>query len=235
MKGLKKVCLFVFWLGFNLLSNAQRDPYINHNKLIQNTAQGGGYYLIGPYKVQGSPYFNKDTVLGTFYSKTETVLNIYLRYELFNQNLEFISSANKEQALVKEIGELDSFLLFRNEKKGIKEDLKFVDAKMLGVDDKAYYCVLYKGPKYSIYKRYTSELIIPLAKAGIAEMREFETQVEYWYMNEITKELIKLAPTAGAVKKEFRDVKDLSTVLKGLSMFNNPDKALKKTFIYLNE
>jgi len=235
MNGIKKVCLLVFLFGYNLLSNAQRNVYLNHNKLIQNTAQGGGYYLIGPYKVQGNPYFNKDTVLGAYHSKAETVLNIYLRYELFNQNVEFISSANKDQALVKEIGELDSFFLFKNEKKGIKEDLKFVYASILGVDDKVYYCVLHKGTKYSIYKRYTSELIIPLTKGSMAEMREFETQTEFWYMNEITKQLKKLTPTNGAVKKEFADVKDVSSVLKGLNMFNNPDKAMKRAFVYLNE
>lgn len=220
---------------FSHTASSQRNVYVDHNKLIQNKAQGGGYYLIGIYKVQGSPYCYPDLMAGSFYSKNETALNISLRYDLYFQNLEFISSSNKNQVLVKEPGEIDSFVLYKNEKRRIKEDLHFHYATIIGASDKNYYQVLYKGVHYSLYKRFSTELIIPLAKAGMGEMREFETKIDYWYVNESSQTLKPAGNTVSAVKKEFSDTKDLSPVLKAGNMIKKPDEAMIKAFAYLNE
>jgi hypothetical protein len=233
----KASALFVLFTAMIFLPalSQQSNTFLRHNKLIQNKAEAGGYYLISPFKVQGSPYLNKDNVLGDFYSKSETAKNVSLRYEIYYQNLEFTSSANKETVLVKEPGDLDSFILYKNEKKGVKEHLKFIYGSLIGATDQFYYTPLFRGSKYSVYKKYKSELIIPLAKASMPEMREFETNVEYWYVNEATKEIKQLKASAAAVKKEFSAIKDLSSVLKNGSMFKKTDDAMIRAFTFLNE
>src|SRR5687767_6540134 len=107
--------LILFALLFSsMLARGQRNVYADHNKLIQNKAENGGYYLIGPYKVQGNPYYVKESVQGAMYSPGETATNVQLRYDLFNQNIEFLTTSNPDQPLVKEAGDIDSFTLFRD-------------------------------------------------------------------------------------------------------------------------
>jgi hypothetical protein len=223
------VCFSVF------MADAQKSVYLNQNKTPQNSKPLIGYYQIGGYRVKGDPYYREEFILGDFYSTPETAKNIYLRYDIYYQKLEFISSANPDQILVKEPGDLDSFLLYKKENKEIAEDIKFVYAAIIGATDKSYYASLSRGAKYSLYKKYFSELVVPIDPTGRADSRLFETQVEYWYKNESTKELKKINASASALKKEFRDVKDLSDVLKGGNMFSRPDEAMAKAFVYLNE
>ena len=98
------------------LASSQRNVYTDHNKLVQNKAENGGYYLIGPYKVQGNPYYVKESVLGAMFSPGETARNVHLRYDMYNQNIEFITTANPDQPLMKEPGEIDSFTLYKKRK-----------------------------------------------------------------------------------------------------------------------
>lgn len=217
------------------IADAQKSVYLNQNKTPKNSKPLIGYYQIGGYRVKGNPYYKEEFILGDIYSTTETAKNIYLRYDIYNQKVEFISSANPDQILVKEPGDLDSFLLYKNEKKIIVEDIKFLYANTIGATDKSYYSSLHIGTKYSLFKRYICELVVPIDNTGRPDSRLFETQVEYWYKNELTKELKKINASVAAVKKEFRDIKDLSEVLKGGNMFSKPDDAMTKAFVYLNE
>ena len=127
------------------------------------------------------------------------------------------------------------FVSNKNEKKIIVEDIKFLFANNIGVTDKSYYSALHTGTKYSLFKKYVSELVAPIDNTGRPDSRLFETQVEYWYKNELTKEFKKINASVAAVKKEFRDIKDLSEALKGGNMFSKPDDAMIKAFVYLNE
>ena len=214
---------------------AQAPLYLNQYKTPQNTLPVTGYYQIGGYKVKGNPYFKPEFILGDFFSGPETAKNIYLRYDIYNQKVEFISSANKDQILIKEAGDLDSFVIYKKENKAIVEDIKMVYAAFIGVAGKFYYCPMHKGEKYSLYKKFVSELVVPVDRTGNAESRVFETQVQYWYMDEKLKTFKKVTATVAAVKKEFKDIRDLSEILKNGSMFKNPDNAMIRAFIYLNE
>ena len=218
-----------------LLASSQRNVYNNHNKLVQNRAENGGYYLIGVFKVQGSPYYAKESVSGDMFSPDVIAATLQLRYDLYNQNVEFISSANPDQALVKEPGDLDSFILRKDEKRGVKEDMKFIYGTHIGASDKFYYAQLVKGSKFSLYQKLYCELAIPAGKMGAAEMREFERNVDYYYVIEATGVLKKLNASSNAVKKEFEDVKNLSEVLKKGSMFKKPAETMSSVFKYLNE
>jgi hypothetical protein len=235
MKIFINLTLFCIVAAISCGVYAQQPLYLNQYKTPQNTLPITGYYQIGGYKVKGNPFYKPDFILGDFYSAAETAKSIYLRYDIYNQKVEFVSSANKDQILVKEPGDLDSFVIYKKENKVIIEDIKMVYATFIGAADKYYYCPLHKGEKYSLYKKYVSELVVPLDRTGSAESRVFETQVQYWYVDERTKAFKKVNGTVAAVKKEFKDIKDLSDVLKGGSMFKNPDEAMIKAFVYLNE
>ena len=227
-----------FLLGLlltSLLASSQRNVYTNHNRLLQNKAENGGYYLIGPFKVQGNPYYVKEVVKGDMFSPGEKAMNVQLRYDVYNQNVEFLTTANPDEPLVKEPGDLDSFILRKDEKNGVKQDIKFVSGDHIGAGDKFYYAELVRGTKYSLYRKTYAELIIPVAKISVPEMREFENNEEFYYVNENTGEVKKINPNSNAVKKEFQDVKNLSEVLQKGSMFKKPDEALVRTFNYLNE
>ena len=233
MPNLFFIITFVCFSAF--AADAQQSVYLNQNKTPKNSKPLIGYYQIGGFRVKGNPYYREEFILGDIYSKTEIAKNIYLRFDIYYQNVEFISSGNPNQILVKEPGDLDSFLLYKKEKKEIVEDIKFVYATTIGATDRSYYASLCRGTKYSLYKKYFSELVVPLDPTGRADSRLFETQTEYWYKNELTKEFKKINASVAAVKKEFSDIKDLSEVLKGANMFSKTDDAMVKAFVSLNE
>ena len=191
--------------------------------------------MIGPYKVQGNPYYVKESVLGAMFSPGEPARNVHLRYDMYNQNIEFITTANPDQPLMKEPGDIDSFTLYKNEKLGLNQDIKFVYGKLIGATDKFYFAELVKGTKYSLYRKTYSELVVPSAKIGAPEMREFEKNTEFYYLNESTGEIKKIKPNSTTVMKEFQDVKNLTVVLKNSSMSKKPEEAMIAAFNYLNE
>ncbi len=218
------------------VTTAQQPLYLNYYKTPQNTLPLTGYYQIGGYKVKGNPYYKVDFILGNIYSVTETAKNIYLRYDVYNQKVEFISSANQDQILVKDPGDLDSFFSYKKESKEIVEDIKFVYGTIIGFKDKFYYGVLCKGSKYSLYKKLVCELVVPIDRTGQAESRVFEIQTEYWYRNELTKEFKKVTASAMAIKTEFSDKEGIAEIVKaGGSLARKPDEAMAKIFTSLNQ
>lgn len=235
MKSTSRIFIVILLCMSAFIADAQKSVYLNQNKTPQNSKPLIGYYQIGGFRVKGNPYYKEDFILGDIYSKPEIAKNIYLRYDIYNQKVEFISSGNPDQILVKEPGDLDSFLLYKKENKVIVEDIKFLYAIIGGATDKSYYAILCRGSKYSLFKKYFSELAVPIDNTGRPDSRLFETQAEYWYKNEVTKEFKKIKASVAAVKTEFKDIKDLSDVLKGGNMFTKPDEAMTKAFVSLNE
>ena len=229
--------IFFFYLlmFFFNQAHAQSDVVLFQYKTPKNSLPVLGYYQIEGLRVKGDPYYRPEFVLGDMYSATETAKNVYIRFDVYYQNIEFISTANKDQIMVKEAGDLDSFLIYKKEDKVIKEDIRMVYAPIIGAPGKYYYGCLYKGSKYSVYKRFTAELVTPIDRTGRPDDRVFERQTEYWYETESTKEFKKLTGTVAGVKKEFKDIKDVSEVVKAGNMFKNADAAMAKVFAYLNE
>lgn len=229
------VHFFCFLLCFFNQAHAQQDVVLFQYKTPKNSLPVTGHYQIEGYRVKGDPYYRPEFVLGDMYSAVETAKNVYIRFDVYYQNVEFISSANKDQILVKEPADLDSFLIYKKEDKLIKEDIRMVYAPIIGAPGKCYYGCLYKGSKYSVYKRFTAELVTPIDRTGRPDDRVFERQTEYWYVTESKKEFKKVTGTVAGVKKEFKDIKDVSEVVKAGNMFKNADAAMVKVFAYLNE
>lgn len=61
---------------------------------------GGWRTILTDNNIQGSPYLNNDFINGTIYtSSNEKYANVPLRYNIFNDELEFRTSENKIQAV----------------------------------------------------------------------------------------------------------------------------------------
>lgn len=215
-------------------SRGWTDPALNHNQLLQNQAGEGMLKQIGPYRVQGSSFLFGEHHKGDMFSKEAKAFNIYLSYNTYNQELEFYSTSNPNQSLMKEPGEVDSFVLKQNKQLGIETDLKFIYGAQLGVKDKFYFQEVAGGTAYRLYKRYKSDLTISSTNYIQSDLRVFDMQTEYYYAAPGVKGLKKIKPNLSAFTKEFKEVKDLSGVVSQDEFSINPEIAMMKLINFLN-
>lgn len=215
-------------------SHAWTDPALNHNKLLQQQSGDGVYKLIGLYKVIGSSHlFGEHNKADMFATETKAY-NIFISYNTYNQEVEFYSTSNPDKSLIKEPGTVDSFIIQQNIELGITNPLKFVYGSILGVKDKYYFQEIYIGKRFSLYKRYKSDLGYVSSNYIQSELRQFDLQYEYFYTDTENKGVKKLKQNASNVIKEFKNVKDLSSVVNGDAFSANPEDVLRKAFDYLN-
>jgi len=213
---------------------AWTDPALNHNKLLIQKTGEGNYKIIGTFKVMGTSYLYGENHKGDMFAPEAKAFNIHLSYNTYNQEVEFTSTSNPEKPLIKEPGTVDSFMIHPNIQSGITVELKFFYGPLIGSKEKAYFLLLHGGTRFSIYKRYKSELGYVSSNYIQSELREFDLQVEYFYTDTQGKGVKKLKPNAFTVTKEFKDVKELSAVVTADDFSVNPDAALKKAFETLN-
>jgi hypothetical protein len=215
-------------------SRGWTDPALNHNKLLQQSADGN-YKLIGPYKVIGSQYLFGEHHKADMFTQEAKAYNIFVSYNTYNQEVEFYSTSNPAIPLIREPGTVDSFFIHSNMEMGISKNLRFIYGNSLGSKDKFYYQEILSGKQYSVYKRYTSDLGYVGTNLAQSELRQFDLRAEYYYVIAGSKGLKKLKATAPSVIKEFKDVKDLSGIITADMFTANPEEALSKAFINLNE
>lgn len=210
------------------------DPAISHNRLLREQMGEGVYKLIATYKVIGSSYLFGSKHEGDLFSTDATGYNIHLSYDTYNQHVEFYSKANLDRPLVKEPGTVDSFVLHADQNTGLTSPVKFVYGAHLGTSEKAYFQEIYRGPRYSVYKRYKSELGYVSDNYIQSELRQFDLIYDYFYVDQEKKSIKKIKANASSVIKEFKGVKDLSAVATSEQFFVNPNEALRNVFAYLN-
>lgn len=210
------------------------DPALNHNKLIQQQTADGGYQLIGVYKVTGNSFLFGEKHKGDIFSINEKAYNIFLSYNTYNQELGFYSTANPDKPLVKEPGTLDSFIIKEDVSIGILNPLKFIYGPLLSTKDKFYYQELYAGKRYSLYKKYRSDLGYVSTNYVQSELRQFDLLIDYYYYNAELKTFSKLKFNLPTIIKEFKSIKDISSVMDKNAWAINPEEILKKAFIELN-
>ena len=93
---------------------------------------------------------------------------------------------------------------------------------------------LFTGKRYSLYKRYKSDLGYVSTNYVQSELRQFDLLFDYFYTDTEGKGVKKLKPNVSSIIKEFKSVKDISSVLTNDAFAVNPDDALKKAFDFLN-
>ncbi|MDZ4810298.1 MAG: hypothetical protein SGI96_18825, partial [Bacteroidota bacterium] len=105
---------------------------MNHNRLVREKTGDGVYKMIGPFKVVGTSYLFGEKNNGNLFSNAAKAYNIFLSYNTYNQELEFYSVSNPDKPLVKEPGEVDSFIILPSTDLGIINPLKFVYGTVIG-------------------------------------------------------------------------------------------------------
>jgi hypothetical protein len=214
-------------------SRGWTDPALNHNKLLRQT--DGMYKVIGTYKVIGSSFLFGEHLIGDMFAPEAKAYNIFISYNTYNQEVEFYSTGNPDKSLVKEPGTLDSFIIHQNIGMGILNPMKFVYGSVLGVKDKCYFLEICIGKRFSLYKRYKSELEYATGNYVQSELRQFDLEYEYYYTDSEGKGIKKLKPNAASVIKEFKEVKDLSSEISVDDFTANPETAFCKAFGSLNQ
>jgi hypothetical protein len=216
-------------------SRGWTDPAQNHNKLLQQQNSDGMYKLIGAYKVVGSSFLYGEHHLADIFAPEVKAYNIFISYNTYNQEVEFYSNGNPDKSLVREPGTLDSFIIHQDIGFGILNTLKFVYGSVLGIKDKYYFLEICTGKRFSLYKRYKSDLGYVSGNYVQSELRQFDLEYEYYYTDSEGKGIKKIKPNAASVIKEFKDVKDLSAVVSADAFTANPEDAFRKAFEYLNQ
>lgn len=235
---MKKIIALLIFSGTTAGGFAQQGAYFDpaqaYNRILMERNGDNTYRRIDNYKVSGTPYLFGEKHAGNFYSSTETAKNIYLSYNSFNQQVEFYTTANPDKALIKEPGSLDSFTIRKNLELQITEDLQLIYGPLIGAKDKSYYVVVYRGPKYTLYKKYETTLEVVSTNVIDASRRKFEINYSYWYADSASKSFKALKARYNSVVKEFKS-KNLSEVFTEEDMNENPENALASVFAELNK
>ena len=216
-------------------SRGWTDPALNHNKLLQQQSSDGGFKLIGPYKVIGSPFLFGEHHKGNMYTPDAKALNIYVSYNTYNQEVEFYSTSNPDKSLVREPGTVDSFTIQKNTELGIAKDLNFIFGSHIGTNDKSFYQLVCAGERFNLYKKYKSDLGYSSTNIAQSELRQFDLQYDYYYTDKEGKGVKKIKPNATRVIKEFKSIKDLSGEIKNDDFAANPEEAFCKVVSSLNQ
>jgi hypothetical protein len=211
------------------------DNALNYSRLIREKTEDGVYKMIGPFKVVGTSYLFGEKNKGDLFSPEAQAFNIFLSYNTYNQDVDFYSTSNPDQPLVKEAGTVDSFLIQANGNVGISRPMKFIYGKHLGSNDKVYFLELYRGKRFSVYKAYRSELNYVSTNYVQSELRQFDLVYDYYYTDSEKPGITKLKTNASSIIKEFKKIKDISPVFTYNEFTIDQEGALRKAFTYLNQ
>ncbi len=215
-------------------AGALGDNALNYNRLIREKTGEGVYKLIGAYKVVGTSYLFGEKNQGNLFSQEAKAINVFLSYNTYNQEVEFYSSSNPDKPLIKEPGTVDSFILNRNESLGITSALKFVYGTHLWSSEKAFFKEICAGKRFSLYKRYKSDLGYVSSNYVQSELRQFDLLFDFFYTDSETKTIKKIKPNSSSINKEFKNIKDVSSAINNDELSANPEEALRKVFDFLN-
>jgi hypothetical protein len=234
LKKLSLVGSLLCTVGLAFSQSGYMDNALNYSRLILTKSEGM-YKLIGTFKVQGTSYLFGEQNKADMFSPEAKAYNISLSYNTHNQEIEFFSSSNPDKALVKEPGTVDSFTIHSNESLGIIHSLKFIYGSHLGSTDKNYFMEIYSGQRFSVYKRYVSDLGYVSGNYIQSDLRQFDLLYDYFYRDTTKPGLKKLKTNSSSIIKEFKDIKDISSVFTADDFTKDQEAALRKAFEYLNQ
>src|SRR6476620_5133095 len=130
----KYFILSLIFLGTQSQTSAQQLAYFDaaqaYNRLLIEK-HSGAYQRIDNFKVIGTSYFLGEKHRADLFARGETAYNISVSYNTYNQEVEFYSSANPNQPLLKEAKLVDSFELKQDVANSVPENIKFVNGSFI--------------------------------------------------------------------------------------------------------
>jgi len=212
------------------------DPAMTHNALIRETSSEAAYKLIGPYKVVGTSFLFGEKNKGSLYTPESGASHgVFISYNTYNQEVEFFGAANPNKALTKTPGQVDSMVIDANPNVGLENPLKLIYGSHLGTNDKSFYVLVYKGNRFSLYKKYKSDLGYVSTNYVQSELRQFDLSFEFYYTDSTKSGIKKLKRNSANVVSEFKPVKDITSLVDPTDFSANPEAVLLNVFQFLNK
>jgi hypothetical protein len=209
------------------------DPALVYQKLMLEKGGEANVQKIGNFKVKGTQYLYGGYQTGDVYFKNGSIKNVSVSYDTYRQLLA-IHVGDKGQSLVKQLNELDSFFLKADQNTSFKTDLKFVNVGQYDSTKKVFLQVVSSGPRFNLYKAYKSDLAIVSENYIQSDLRQFDLNYEYYYIDAKSPGLKKLKQSAKALKKEFGDIKDISSIVNDEGFGRHLEASLMKIFSLIN-
>lgn len=238
MNNYKILIIYFFaFVFYGLSASAQMlsytDPGMAYNKLML-TKDGVTYRQISNWKVVGSPYLFADLIHGSVYTKTGQDNNAYFRIDNYEKQLE-VKTANQNKFLMQPIAQVDSFSLIASDSTLFKQDLFFINSSLVDSAMKPVFLQkVTSGKNYSLYKLYTTGLVISISNYAQSDLREFDLNVDYYYTSSTASGLKKLKLNKAAFVKEFKNDPLVSETISKGNLSKNPEPLLTLIFTQLN-
>lgn len=211
------------------------DPASAYLRVMLEKGEGGTYQQIGAYKVTGTSYLFGEKLRGAVFAGKESGSNIAISYNTFTQELDIYLNGSS-LAIIKPAALVDSFVLLKpEESKYIRENLFFYGSHIL--DSKLKPCflqVIAPGKRFSLLKAYNSTLDFVSTNYVQSDLRQFSLEYTYFYYDSKIQKLNKLKLNKKKIIEAFKDVKDVSTMLRD-DFSSQPEENLKAIIAALNE
>ena len=204
-----------------------------YNRILLENGNGT-FQRVNTYRVRGTQYLFGEKHAADLYAKGETGTGIKISYNTYNQEVEFYGPSNPNKPLVKSAEEIDSFRIKANPAINLAAPISFVNGRFLSAPAGQFYQQVHMGAKYSLYKKYKSVLGIVTTNYIDSDVRQFDLEYEYFYLDHERKELKKIKLNHAAVKKEFKTVPGIDSILENYPLTVNPEVALGLIFQSLN-
>lgn len=231
---MKKSLFFCFsfllvWGGSFEQARSFTDPAQMYNRLLLQKTNS--ISRIGNYRVQGTPFLFGGKLAGTLFVHTVNPASVLIGYNTHKQTVEYAQSLNDDY--LKPTLEVDSFILNKNPSLKLEDDLKFINGSIINGPKKGFYQEVCGGDKYVLYKFYSSVLGIVSTNYIEADLRQFNLDYEYYYLERGIKKVREVKQNLGFVKKEFNNAEANSAVTNEDFKYS-PELALIKVFGVLN-
>ncbi|HNP53794.1 MAG TPA: hypothetical protein PKK69_04235 [Ferruginibacter sp.] len=229
--------MFAILMGATLMAQqaSYTDPVIAYQRILLEKSGQGSYRKIGTFKVIGSPYFWGGEVRGDIFTAKEKGVDVFVDYDTYYQQLEVHNSKQSEKMNMS-LKDVDSFFLYIRDETGNKKQFFFINATFLDKGKKMFIQELFKGEKCSLYKGYKSTLGYVSTNYVESELRQFDLETEYFYYSQATSgKLKKLKLSDKALIAEFKDIRDITDLVKSGDLEKNPETTLLTIFAAINQ
>lgn len=232
---IKCFLIFIFLVFCLSELHAQARAYVDqaqaYNKILLDK-EGSKFTRVGKFKVTGSPYLFGTENQGQIFLKYSIPFKAQINYNLFEQQVEFYPSTSSKTTQVQNFDQIDSFYLQTKNWENVKRNYVFVNANQYGIEEKFFFELVFEGPKYALLKRYSADLAVVTTNYIDSDLRQFEVNIQYYYLNKATNKTAKIKLNSSQFKKAF---KPTTTVIDTLNFQQDPELAAIKVFEILNQ